>query len=343
MRTCNYLERRWEITYPLWGPRSLLRLGSAVRRCDVVYLHDCLYMGNVLAYLCGRLLRKPVVITQHIDLLPYPNPVARGLMAAATRLVTCRMLRGCAACVFISTKVQTFFERRVGFRRRPLYIPNGIDGQTFSPRTEGERLHLRSRLGLPEGRPVMLFVGRFVERKGLPLLRGLAEQFPQCHWVFIGRGDNDPSRWGLPHVTCLGMLGQRDIVPYYQAADLLLLPSVGEGFPLVVQEAMACGTPVLISAETARALPGIEAVAYVTAPHPGPLAALLRRVLDAPAALQSRRAPVAAFAREQWPDWEACADRYLQLFAHVAGSGPAGKGPLRRPEARRLGAAGAVR
>jgi glycosyltransferase involved in cell wall biosynthesis len=317
MATWNFLERLWEITYPLWGPLSLLRLAGAVRRCDLVHLHDCLYMGNVVAFCCARLLRKPVVVTQHVDLLPYSNRLARGLMALANHTVGRMVLGGCSACVVYSEKVRRYFTRRVRFRRPPVWIPNGLETAAFRPLAEADRQALRATLGVPCGVPLLLFVGRFVERKGLPILRELAGRFTACRWLFIGRGGSSPGQWGLPHVRCLGTLSQEELVPYYQAADLLVLPSVGEGFPLVVQEAMSCGTPVLISDETARCLPGIERVAFVSDLQPASTEALLGEILASPARLVARRRATVEFARHHWGDWETCADTYLQLFDEV--------------------------
>lgn len=165
---------------------------------------------------------------------------------------------------------------------------------------------------------MLLFVGRFVEKKGLPLLKELARRFPDCAWAFVGWGPDDPALWGLPNVICLGSLPQREIAACYQAADLLVLPSVGEGFPLVVQEAMACGTPALISAETAGGYPPAGPLTYTVEPTPEEFERRLRAILAEPAALAARRAEVAAFARDHW-DWERCADRYAEVLRELAG------------------------
>src|SRR5207237_9060739 len=88
----------------------------------------------------------------------------------------------------------------------------------------------------------------------------LAQELPQAQWIFAGWGPLDPAHWGLAHVAVHRNLSQAQLAPLYQAADLLVLPSVGEGFPLVVQEAMACGTPALVGDETAAGCPEAGAV-----------------------------------------------------------------------------------
>jgi glycosyltransferase involved in cell wall biosynthesis len=313
MRGWNVSERRWGIPYPLWEPLSLARLHAAVRASDVVHVHDCLYQGSVSAFLCARALGKPVVVTQHVGLIPYRSRLPRLLMAGANRVLGRLVLGGCDRSVFISRAVQAYF---ADFARPagPAFIPNGVDTRRFRPVTADERRELRERLGWPAARPVFLFVGRFTQKKGLPILRSLAERLPGCDWVFVGWGREDPAGWGLANVRCPGFVAHEDLPAYYQAADLLVLPSVGEGFPLVVQEAMACGTPVLISTETAAAMPGIDTVAFACDPTPGAVETRLAGILEDRAGLEDVRRASAAFARSQW-DWDRCADHYWELFA----------------------------
>jgi glycosyltransferase involved in cell wall biosynthesis len=314
----NVTERVLGFPYPLWGPIGLIRLCGEVRRCQLVHLHDSLYMGNVVAYLCARVLGKPVVVTQHIGLVPYSRRLLRVLLALANQTLGRLVLGGSSRSLFISQKVQDYFRQFVHFRRDPMYVPNGVATSTFRPAGVEERRRLRAELGWPVDTPVMLFVGRFVEKKGLPLLRSLAERFTGCEWVFIGWGPENPESWGLPNVSCLGSIGREELTPYYQAADLLVLPSVGEGFPLVVQEAMACGTPALISTDTARGIPDVESVVFVSDVGLAELAKTLDKILASPDEWPARRDLVAEYARRNW-DWETCADQYRDLFVELVG------------------------
>jgi glycosyltransferase involved in cell wall biosynthesis len=316
MQAWNVTERVLGFPYPLWGPIGLIRLWEAVRQCDLLHIHDSLYMGNLFAYVYARLLGKPVAVTQHIGMVPYSHWLLRSLLAFANHTLASQVLRGSNCCIFISEKVQLYFMQFVRFSRAPLLIPNGIATAIFYPVSFDERQRLRKERGLTTDRRLILFVGRFVEKKGLSILRVLAGHFPECEWIFIGWGPLDPTNWDLPNVRCLGSLERSQVVPYYQVADLLVLPSVGEGFPLVVQEAMACGTPTLISEDTAQGMKGIESVAYVSNLAPENIISLLRAILDTSSDLEACRQEVANFARQHW-DWDTCADRYKQLFGEL--------------------------
>jgi glycosyltransferase involved in cell wall biosynthesis len=313
-RSWNVTERRWGVPYPFWSPGAVQRLGESIRDSDLVHLHDCLYLPNILAYLGARIARKPVLVTQHLGEVPYRNPLLRAAVSTANRIFGRLVLGGACRVVFESATVQRYFERFVRFRAPPVLIPNGVDTAQFHP--SDNRVALRAKLGVPTDRPLLLFLGRFVEKKGLPMLEELTARLPQVHWLFAGWGPLDPARWARANVTVLHSPEPSQIAPLYQAADLFVLPSVGEGIPLALQEAMACGTPALVGDETAAGVPGAgEVLLHEPAADLERWEARIRSLLGEP--LERLRPAVAAFARSHWA-WERCTNRYAELLRECA-------------------------
>jgi glycosyltransferase involved in cell wall biosynthesis len=91
-----------------------------------------------------------------------------------------------------------------------------------------------------------------VKKKGLQIIEALAERSPDVLWILVGSGPEAPSR-DRPNVRVVGRVEHEHLPCFYQAADVLMLPSAGEGFPLVVQEALCCGAGVLSTDEVASA------------------------------------------------------------------------------------------
>jgi len=312
----NVAERTLGIPYPFWSPLAFTRLRTAMSRCDVLHLHDTLYMGNVLAFAAARLAKKPVLVTQHVGLVPYRSRTLAMTMQTANRLLAATLLKRSTATVFYSRTTQKYFSKLLGADFPAAWISNGVDA-SFRPADTAERQRIRTELGWPRDSQVMLFAGRFVEKKGIHIIRHLAKQFPDRLWVMAGMGPGNPAGWQLPNVRVIGQRAHRTMAPVYQAADLLVLPSVGEGFPLVVQESMACGTPVAVSSETAAAHPGVADVVWSTRPEAGAFETLIRSISSSPDVLHARRGAVADFARREW-NWDVCADRYARLLRGLA-------------------------
>ena len=267
----NVIEQVASLPYPLLSPCALLRIFKAARASRLILVHDAIYMTSVAAFISARAYRKPFVVIQHIGLVPYRNALLAALMRAANRLIVRPLLQRADQVVFIGETTQRQFAS-LEFERPPRLIFNGVDASIFRPAEIAADIAVaRASLRLPEDTPIALFVGRFVEKKGLAILERLARAKPQILFVFAGWGELDPARWGLPNTRVFASLSGASLAQLYRAADLLLLPSVGEGFPLVVQEALASGLPVLCGAETAGAdpvaAPFIDSVAIATDPE----------------------------------------------------------------------------
>jgi glycosyltransferase involved in cell wall biosynthesis len=327
MRAWNGLERRFGLPIPVPSPAALLGIVRAVRAADIVWVHDLIYPANLVAAIAAIRTRTPLVVTVHVGAIPYRSRLVRRLMAAAVALTGRLLLTRAAAVAFVSERVRAEFVARWRLRDERL-IPNGVDFETFAPPAEGGKDRVRTALGVGD-RPAVLFVGRFVERKGLPLLRELAGRLPSTCWLLAGRGQIDPSAWGLPNVQVERDRSGRTLAELYGAVDLLALPSIGEGFPLVVAEALATGLPVLVDPSTIAGYPAVAAVAHgESATGPNAAARWSTRIAEilADDAGRAEMAPVrVAFAREHW-DWERCAATYAGLFEAVLDPAVSGSG-----------------
>jgi glycosyltransferase involved in cell wall biosynthesis len=211
-----------------------------------VVIHDSLYVTSICAMLAARLRRRKVVLIQHIAGIAFSSPVLRGVMALANRLVTRPMLRSADRLVFISDTVRQDLLGEPA-RRDYRLVFNGVDRAIFHP------------AAAPSATGPILFVGRYVEKKGLAVIRALATQRPDLTFHLAGSGPIAPSLWGLANVRDLGPQTPPALAEFYRSARLLLLPSVGEGYPLVIQEAMACGLPVICGEPSHRADPAAAA------------------------------------------------------------------------------------
>ena len=287
--------------YPLPSPGAAIAMRDHVRWADVVHLHDCLYALNVATFVASRRERTPVLLTQHVAKVPYRNALYRAMQATAYATIGRSVLSRVEQVVFVSDAVRKWFAQGVRFKRTPAIIENGVEAVTFQPLVASQRAAIRSEVGANGSRPLLLFVGRFVEKKGVRLLHPLIRATPQCDWLLIGRaGDVDPADWALPNLRVMSPQAPSQLRNYYAAADLLVLPSRGEGFPVVAQEAMACGTPALLGDITAGGLPSISDVVFTSHLTSDDLTSALRGALDAVTSDGDLRRRVAERAHTRW-------------------------------------------
>lgn len=141
-------------------------------------------------------------------------------------------------------------------------VHNGVDIELFKKTQEG--LELKGQLGLSEKR-VVLFVGHFGLRKGLPyLLRAIpkvSKRFPNVFFLAVGgtpkwlRTDvywnilreNIKSLKITPFVGLMDKIPNQELPKYYSMADVFVLPTLYDPCPKVILEAMACATPIIAS------------------------------------------------------------------------------------------------
>lgn len=313
------INRVFGIPWPVWSPGALFGLWRLIGKADVLHVHDALYFGNVFAWFFSRLRGVPIVVTQHIGSVPYRSVIVRAIHALANRILGRVVLSSAEQVVVISPAVLAEFEKFCCFRSLPVYWPNGVDTEVFTPIGEIAR-NAEILSARQVGKRVFMFAGRFVEKKGIDILRQLAMLHSEALWILAGDGPIDPVHWDLPNVIVVrGETGAR-LARYYRAADLLVLPSVGEGFPLVVQEAMACGTPAMVGKDTANGCPSAKALLIVEEIGGDTAMRWARRLAEMqknPHRLQALKSEVAKFSHDNW-SWKSTIVRYAGLLDTMA-------------------------
>ncbi|MFJ8750111.1 glycosyltransferase family 4 protein [Streptomyces sp. NPDC102441] len=271
------------------GPRlgrEILTASSLIRACapDVIHAH------SAKAGLAGRLAvrgRIPTVFQPHAWSFEALEGRAAGLAAAWERFGARWSDR--ILCVSESERLTG---QRAGITARWSVIHNGVDLSRFRPAREDTAASARSSLpvldGIPAEVPLVVCVGRLSRQKGQDvLLRAWRTAAPGgARLVLVGDGPygDELRRTAPPGV--LFARGSEDVRPWIHAADLLVLPSRWEGMALAPLEAMACGTPVLLTdVDGARESlpPGHLSHCLVPPDDPGALADALTTLLGDPA------------------------------------------------------------
>jgi glycosyltransferase involved in cell wall biosynthesis len=296
---------------PLLLYRAVLSLVERLRRergFDLIDAHY-FYPDGVAAAMLGRRLGVPVVIT------------ARGtdVNLIAQRRFPRRMIRWAArqaaAVVAVSGALKDKLSALGVERERIHVLRNGVDLELFHPEGRDE---VRADLDLR--RPTLLSVGNLLAFKGHGVVIEALSLLQEYELVIAGDGPDRAAFEALARecgvsgrVRFVGSLSQQDLRRYYCAADALVLASSREGWPNVLLEAMACGTPVIATEvggvpEIVTSRNGGTVVKERSAPA---LARAVRELLAQP----PERAATRRFA-EQF-GWGATTRGQLQLFRQV--------------------------
>jgi glycosyltransferase involved in cell wall biosynthesis len=194
----------------------------------------------------------------------------------ARQLILRPLLAKVDAFLCIGTQNRRFYEQYGIATNRMFTAPYCVDNDYFvsaAERLRPERARLRLKWGIADDAVVVLFCGKFIEKKHpmhlVEAARLLVPDCPRLHLLFVGGGDqgrqlrenvsvvhdselgacrSDSIRSGMPRASFTGFLNQSQIPEAYAVADMLVLPSDhGETWGLVVNEAMASGIPAIVS------------------------------------------------------------------------------------------------
>ena len=262
---------------------AVLRLRRLLRAWapDIVHAHGLRAGGLTALALTGPAgWRRPaLVVTVH------NAPPAGGMTGLVYALLERIAARRADAVTWVSSDLAGRI-RRAGARDGGRAL---VPAPEFAPPSAGQIAEARASLGAGD-RPVVLAAGRLVPQKGYPVLLAAATGWQDRDLVpllvIAGAGPLAGPLASTAHDSGVAVrfLGQRDDIPaLLGAADVVVVPSVWEGQPLIVQEALRAGRP-LVASRTGGIpeLTGEDAAVLVPQGDPAALAAAVESVLDDP-------------------------------------------------------------
>jgi len=287
---------------------------------DICHAEDCLAANALVAAkaeLCGAALVRTV---HHVERFESPY------------LLDCQQRSVASADLVLSVSQVTSREVRTAFGREAPVISNGVDLQRFAVHEGPVQRGVRERLGLTAGDLLILSVGGVESRKNsLAALQAVALAFarePQVRWVIAGGAsiwEHEDYRREFAgqlaqlapelqaRIMILGTVPEADLTALYQLSDVLLCPSLQEGFGLCVLEALAAKCAVIVPQGAPFDEYLDERCASFVDPGSVPqIAAALVRLLRDPAL--RRRSAENGYERVQRHSWDLVAERHLARY-----------------------------
>lgn len=299
------------ILYYLLIPLFIISEYAAIKKIvhaqkfDLIHAHWALPQG-FLAALIKRQHNIPLVITAHgadIFALRTLAPFKRFALKNADRIT--------AASISLKDEILA-----IDPRLEVDVISMGVDQKKFHPPRKLTQIKRKYNIT----GPLILFVGRLAEKKGIPFvikaMQNVIKKKPEAKLLIVGTGFEETALKKLTRnldlqgsVIFAGGIPHRDLPAYYASADLFISPSITakggdrEGTPVTVMEALSSGTPVIASG-ISQAEPGIILVDPL---DPQKLADAIINTLSNPPRLLSNKAH----------DWKAKSKAYLKIMKSI--------------------------
>lgn len=322
-----------------WRYFLLLRRLSPERRPDVVAVHDS--TNFLCGLLCHYVLRLPVVF--HVHTTEYGVAPQRSITDPLDLFAALeRWLARISRRVVVATPEVREQLLDAGWDRTPIDVVRlggTYERVVADPAFDREKLRvgaadLRARLGIAEGDPVLLFVGRIERQKGvyqlLEAMPRISAALPDLRLVIVGEGDEAGvgrivAETGLDGrvLTSGGFVDGQALLEYYAMADACVFPSLFEPFGLVATEAMALARPVILGDGFSRVFlgdPAKPAVRFVRAGDPGDIAAGVVEVMSDPRLRRALAERGERLVRETL-SWSRAAEETLDVYADVLAEG----------------------
>lgn len=210
-----------------------------IKSSDIIHVHDAIYPSSFFAALVGKFFNKPIVLSQHVPFVIYPNV----LINIIQKFVYFTLGK---LTLILSNRIILYnpeIKKMINNDKKVCWIPNGVDISLFCSAKGNDKTLYRKKYALPIDKKIVLFVGRLVPKKGYKILFDARDS--RYLLLFVANGEVPEYMAMAENVRFLPSIKYEELNEIYKSSDIFILPSHSEGFPLSLQEAMACGLPII--------------------------------------------------------------------------------------------------
>ncbi len=233
------LYNKWDLPANIYSILSIILHWSALKTADIFKTNQL--DGSWTAILAGILQRKPVIVRAgYLWSEFFQLGEGNGIKSRIIHALQTVALRRSTSIFLTTEKMRRDLERGFPFLTNKIYvIPNYVDVELFKPDKARHLKHER-----------LCYVGRLVPQKNLPRLIIALSEIPGSSLIVIGDGGQKPELEQLAHeyqvdVQFLGVIPHSELPEVINSCQIFILPSLYEGHPKALIEAMACGVPAI--------------------------------------------------------------------------------------------------
>jgi glycosyltransferase involved in cell wall biosynthesis len=309
------------------NPLLVVRLARWIRESKPDVIHTWMYHANLIGALAARLAGGPPVVwgIHHTALDPRIDKRRTMLVNRVCAILSGGLPARIACCSEASLRIH----KELGYATDKLeVIPNGVDLEQIKP-DPAARASVREELGIPSDALLIGIAARFHPLKDhssfVRAAARLHQQMPEVHFLLCGlnitRQNSQLTEWikaaGISHRCHL--LGVRhDMSRLFAAMDIATTASRSEAFPVVIGEAMACGTPCVVTDVGDSALIVGETGTVVPPSDPHALAEAWRKLIVAGPPVRHRLGQAARRRVQEHFSLPVVVERYQAIYAKLA-------------------------
>jgi glycosyltransferase involved in cell wall biosynthesis len=303
---------------PIHDALALLKIIALIRKEKPDLLHTHTTKAGILGRVAGWITRTKTIHTPHGHLFyGYFGKGKERFYVLLEQLAA----RFCERIITISgDERRAYLQKGIGNAKKVVTVYNGIDTKPFT----GDGKKVKAELGIAQGVPIVGFVGRLEQVKGpdrfVEAAKEVQAAYPQAHFVVVGDGPMKDELMRMVQGT-LGFhfVGHREDIPDLMAAfDLVMVPSLNDGFNLAAVEAMASAKPIVATA--VGGLPEVVGGGGILV-KPDDIKVLAQetiRLINTPD-LRKKIGEKGRRRAEALFDWDICLQKTIDIYQQVVG------------------------